>query len=67
MFGKLGNYLLKKAKSKTIGKIARWGFISVLTLFGPGSVVGVIGIEGLIAATAITQSGIIEYSCDKIL
>ena len=67
MIKKLGKFLFKNIGGRGIGKVARWGFISVLTLFGPGPIIGFIGIEGLIAATAITQSGIIEYAGNKIV
>ncbi len=67
MFKKIGKYLFKTIGGRQIGKVARWGFITVITLWGPGAVVAVVGIEGLIATAAITQSGIIEYAGDKIV
>ncbi len=67
MFKKIGKYLFKTIGGKQIGKVTRWGFVTVLTLWGPGAVVAVVGIEGLLATAAITHSGIIEYTCDKIV
>lgn len=67
MFKKFGTYFCKLVGGRQIGKITRWGFITVLTFWGPGSVIAIIGIEGLIAATVVTQCGIIEYAGDKIV
>lgn len=63
----IGKYIFKTVGGKQIGKVARWGFISVLTLFGPGPIIAVVGVEGLIATVAITQSGLIEYAGNKLI
>jgi hypothetical protein len=67
MFKKIGKYLVKTIGGKQIGRAVRWGFFSIMTLWGPGPIVAVIGVEGLIITTALTHSGIIEYTGDKIL
>ena len=67
VFKNIGKYLFKTVGGKRIGRMARWGFISVMALFGPGPIIAVVGIEGLIATAAITQSGLIEYAGDKIV
>ena len=60
-------YLFKKITSKGLGKVARWGFVSVLAFFGPGAVVGVVGLEGLIITGIVTHSGLIEYTTEKLI
>jgi len=67
MLGKIKNFLFTSIKGSVVGKVARWGFISLLTFWGPGPIIAVVGIEGLIATTAITQSGLIEYGAAKLL
>lgn len=67
MFKKFGKYLFKSLGGKRVGRVARWGFWTMLTFWGPGPIIAVAGIEGLIAAAAVTQSGIIDYAGDKII
>ena len=67
MFKKIGMFLFKIVGGRKIGKIARWGFWTVLSFWGPGPIVAMIGVEGLIATAAVTQSGIIDYAGDKIV
>ena len=67
MFKNIGKYLFKLVGGRRVGKLARWGFVTVICFLGPGPIITVVGIEGLIAAAAITQSGIIEYAGDKIV
>jgi len=67
MFKKIGKFLFKLVGGRGVGKVARWGFLSMLTFCGPGPIIAVVGIEGLIATAAVTQSGIIEYAGDKIV
>ena len=67
MFNKIGKYLFNIVEKLKIGKVARWGFLSVITFFGPGPIIAMVGIEGLIVTAAITQSGIIEYTGEKIV
>lgn len=67
MFKKIGNFLFKVVGGRRVGRVARWGFLSLLTFWGPGPIIAVVGVEGLIATAAITQSGIIEYAGDKIV
>ena len=67
MFKNIGKYLFKIVGGRRVGKVVRWGFVTVMCFFGPGPIIAVVGIEGLIATAAITQSGIIEYAGDKII
>jgi hypothetical protein len=67
MFKKIGKYLIKVFGGRTIGKVSRWGFWTIITFFGPGPIVTVIGVEGLIATAAITHSGLIDYAGDRIV
>lgn len=67
MIVRFGKYLLKIVGSKYISKAARWGFVSVLCLVGPGPIIAVVGIEGLVITGVITQSGIIEYASSKVI
>lgn len=67
MFKKIGKYLFKAVGGRRVGKFARWGFWTILSFWGPGPIIAVAGVEGLIATAAITQSGIIDYAGDKIV
>jgi len=61
------NYFIRAIGGNTLDKISKWAFFSTLAIWGPGPVIGLIGYEGLIVATAVTQSGIIKYAGTKIL
>lgn len=67
MFRAIGKFLFRLLGGKRVGRIARWGFVSVLGIWGPGPIIAVIGIEGLIATAAVTQSGLIDYAGNKIV
>lgn len=67
MFKEAGKFLFKMVGGKQIGKVVRWGFVSMMFLWGPGPVIALVGIEGLIGLSVVTQSGLIEYAGDKIV
>jgi len=64
---KIGKYAFKLIGGKYIDKASSWIFLTALTFWGPGPIVALIGYEGLIAITAVTQSGVIRYAGDKIV
>ena len=67
MFKVIGKFLFKIVGNRRVGKMARWTFWTVLSFWGPGPIIAWVGVEGLIAAAAITQSGILDYAGDKIV
>ena len=64
---KTGKYIIKKVSKSAVGKAVRWGFWGALCFFGPTSVIGAVGIQGLIVGAIVTHSGIIEYSTGKVI
>ena len=67
MFKTTGKFLFKLVGGKHIGKVVRWGFMSMMFLWGPGPVIALVGVEGLIGISVITQTGLLEYAGDKIV
>ncbi len=61
-----GNYIVRIG-GKLIGRIAKWGFWTAITIFGPGPIISVVGVPGLVAGAVISQTGLIEYYTKKIL
>ncbi len=64
---KIGKGIFKIVGGKYIDRASGWVLFTALTFWGPGPIVALIGYEGLILATAVTQSGIIKYAGDKIV
>lgn len=52
---------------KILSKITKMLFWTGISFFGPGAIISVIGMEGLIAVVIITHSGIVEYTGKKII
>ena len=67
MFKQIGKYLYKLVGASRVNRLASWGFVSAMCFWGPGPIIALVGVEGLIATAAITQSGIIGYAGDKIV
>lgn len=65
--GKLGKYVFKSIGFQRIGRVARWGFWTVVTFCGPGSIVAVTGVKGFIAVSIITNSRLIDYAGDHVV
>lgn len=60
MYKHVGQYFLKKAKSKILGKLVKAGFWTLVVAF-PGPMITTLGVSGL-AATAVTlHSGVVEF------
>ena len=64
---KVGKFMFRMVGGKYIDRASSWLFLTALTFWGPGPIIGLIGYEGLIAITAVTQSGVIRYAGDKIV
>ena len=62
-----GKYIVKKISKSAVGRAVKYCFWGILCFYGPTSVIGVVGIQGLIAGAVVTHSGVIEYSAGKII
>jgi len=64
---KSGKYIVKKISKSAVGRAFKYAFWGTLCFYGPTSVIGIVGIQGLIAGAAITHSGLVEYSAGKMI
>lgn len=64
---KCGKYVIKKLTKSGVGKAINWMFWSLLCFYGPGPVIGMIGVRGLIVAAVATHTNVIGYSTEKIV
>jgi len=70
MFSKIKKFfkfITKKSIKFVAKKTVKWGFWSLVLFYGPGPIIAAVGIEGLIGAVLVSQSGIIEYTTGKAI
>ena len=67
MFKRIGKYIFKFVGGSTVDRVSSWALFTALTFWGPGPIVALIGYEGLVAATIITQTGIIKHTGNKLI
>ena len=66
---------IKKGTKKVISKVTKFAvkkfskmaFWSLLMFYGPGPLIGVVGIQGLIGFGVFVNSGLIEYVTGKLI
>lgn len=62
-----GKKMFSWISGKVISNFTKWSFWGALSLFGPGPVIGVVGIQGLIALGAMSHSGLVEKISAKVI
>ena len=66
MLKEIGKYITKKLTGTAVGKVAKWGFWGLLFAC-PGTMIGTVGVTGIVVAGATVHSGIVEYTASKII
>ncbi len=52
---------ISKPTRAKLSRLGKWGFWGLLSLYGPGPMIAIMGVKGFLAAGAVTQFGLIEY------
>ena len=66
MISRIKKYVSQKITESLVGKAVKWGFWSALFMF-PGTMVGTVGVSGIVVAAATVHSGIVEYTASSLI